>query len=53
MTANDVANDGIDLGIVTSSNLVMTVKHVFSGVANGTNTPSPPKRPRAMTKHSP
>ncbi|MXW39211.1 MAG: hypothetical protein F4Z65_13230 [Acidobacteria bacterium] len=34
----DNGNDGIDLGIVTSSSLEMTVKHVFSGVANGTNT---------------
>ncbi len=34
----DSGNDGIDLGIVTSSSLEMTVKHVFSGVANGTNT---------------
>ena len=32
------SNDGIDLGIVTSSTLKMNVKHVFSGVANGTNT---------------
>ena len=31
-------NDGIDLGIVTSSSLKMNVKHVFSGVANGRNT---------------
>ena len=31
-------NDGIDLGIVTSSSLKMNVKHVFSAVANGTNT---------------
>ena len=31
-------NDGIDLGIVTSSNLKMSVKSVFSGVAGGTNT---------------
>ncbi|MDE0474769.1 MAG: hypothetical protein OXI50_09430, partial [Gammaproteobacteria bacterium] len=32
------SNDGIDLGIVTSSSLEMKVKHVFSGVAGGTNT---------------
>ena len=31
-------NDGVDLGIVTSSSLEMKVKHVFSGVAGGTNT---------------
>ena len=31
-------NDGIDLGIVTSSSLAMTVKHIFSGVSGGTNT---------------
>jgi len=31
------ANDGVDLGIVTSSSVEMTVKHVFSGVPNGTN----------------
>ena len=31
-------NDGVDLGIVTSSSLEMNVKHVFSGVAGGTNT---------------
>ena len=32
------SNDGVDLGIVTSSTLGMNVKHVFSGVAGGTNT---------------
>ena len=37
------SNDGIDLGIVTSSTLKMNVKHVFSGVANGTNTSKPVK----------
>ena len=31
-------NDGVDLGIVTSSSVAMSVKHVFSGVANGRNT---------------
>ncbi len=31
-------NDGVDLGIVTTSSLKMNVKHVFSGVAGGTNT---------------
>ena len=36
-TRTDV-NDGIDLGIVTSSSLPIKVKHVFSGVANGRNT---------------
>ena len=33
-------NDGVDLGIVTSSSLEMKVKHVFSGVAGGRNTTS-------------
>ena len=33
-------NDGIDLGIVTSSSLKMNVKSVFAGVAGGTNTSS-------------
>ena len=31
-------NDGIDLGIVTSSSLKMNVKHVMSGVSAGTNS---------------
>ena len=31
-------NDGIDIGITTSSSLKMNVKHIFSGVASGTNT---------------
>ena len=35
-TDND--NDGVDLGIVTSSNTAMKIKHVWSGVANGKNT---------------
>ena len=30
-------DDGIDLGWVTSSGAVMTVKHIFSGVSNGDN----------------
>ena len=34
------ANDGIDLGIVTSSSLKMKVKSVFAGVAGGKNTSS-------------
>ena len=34
----DNGNDGIDLGIVTSSTLEMTVKHISSGAANGRNT---------------
>ncbi|MCY3746530.1 MAG: fibronectin type III domain-containing protein [Acidobacteria bacterium] len=34
------SNDGVDLGIVTSSSIAMKVKHVFSGVAGGTNTSS-------------
>ena len=33
-------NDGIDLGIATSSSLAMKVKHVFSGVAGGRNQSS-------------
>ncbi len=33
-------NDGVDLGIATSSSVAMKVKHVFSGVAGGTNTSS-------------
>ncbi len=33
-------NDGVDLGIVTSSSLAMKVKHVFSGVSGGINTSS-------------
>ena len=36
---DDRTNDGVDLGIVTSSNgIAMTLKHVFSGVTGGTNT---------------
>ncbi len=31
-------NDGVDLGIVTSSSLEMNVKHIFSGVSGGENT---------------
>ena len=31
-------NDGVDIGITTSSSLDMKVKHVFSGVARGTNS---------------
>ena len=31
-------NDGVDLGIVTSSSIEMTVTHIFSGVAKGTNS---------------
>ena len=34
---DDTANDGIDLGWVTSANAKTTIKHVFDGVANGTN----------------
>ena len=34
------ANDGVDLGIKTSSSLGMKVKHIFSGVDGGTNTDS-------------
>ena len=36
-TTDDTGNDGIDLGWVTSANAKTTVKHVFDGVANGTN----------------
>ena len=31
-------NDGIDLGIVTSSSLKMNVKHIMHGVSSGTNS---------------
>ena len=34
---DDTGNDGIDLGWVTSANAKTTIKHVFDGVANGTN----------------
>ena len=34
----DNANDGVDLGIVTSSSTAMTVTHIFSGVAKGSNS---------------
>ena len=34
----DTGNDGVDLGIVTSSSTAMKVKHVWSGVSNGKNT---------------
>ena len=47
------ANDGIDLGIVTSSSLKMNVKHVFSGVASGTNTDKTVEAARATTRLSP
>ena len=33
-------NDGVDIGITTSSSIAMKVKHVFSGVANGRNQSS-------------
>ena len=33
-------NDGVDIGIETSSSIAMKVKHVFSGVANGRNQSS-------------
>ena len=35
---DDTENDGVDLGIVTSSSTAMKIKHVWSGVANGKNT---------------
>ena len=35
---DDTGNDGVDLGIVTSSSTAMKVKHVWSGVSNGRNT---------------
>ena len=35
---DDTGNDGVDLGIVTSSTTAMKIKHVFSGVSNGRNT---------------
>ena len=35
----DNADDGVDLGIVTSSNgTAMKVNHIFSGVAKGSNS---------------
>ena len=39
-TARWDGNDGIDIGITTSSTIAMKVKHVFSGVANGRNQSS-------------
>ncbi len=33
----DYGDDGVDLGIVTSSSIAMTLNHVFSGVAGGVN----------------
>ena len=35
---DDTGNDGVDLGIVTSSTTAMKLKHVWSGVSNGRNT---------------
>ena len=35
---DDTGNDGVDLGIVTSSSTAMKIKHVWSGVSNGRNT---------------
>ena len=35
---DDTGNDGVDIGIVTSSSTAMKVKHIWSGVANGKNT---------------
>ena len=43
-------NDGVDLGIVTSSSLEMNVKHVFSGVAGGTNTDTTIKADKGSDK---
>ena len=43
-------NDGVDLGIVTSSSLEMNVKHVFSGVAGGTNTSRTVKAAKGSNK---
>ena len=37
MDSDDVLDDGIDLGWVTSSTLGMGVKHIFNGVPNGRN----------------
>ena len=37
-SAETKGNDGIDLGIVTSSSIEMTVTHIFSGVAKGANS---------------
>ena len=35
---DDTGNDGVDLGIVTTSGAAMEVKHVWSGVSDGRNT---------------
>ena len=35
---DDTGNDGVDVGIVTSSSTAMKIKHVWSGVSNGKNT---------------
>ena len=46
-------NDGVDLGIVTSSSLAMTVKHIMSGVSGGTNSETPvDAKPREAIRHS-
>ena len=50
---DDTANDGIDLGWVTSSSLAMTVKHVFSGVARGTNGSASSKAAKGDDKSLP
>ncbi|MXW38385.1 MAG: hypothetical protein F4Z65_08990 [Acidobacteria bacterium] len=43
-------NDGVDLGIVTSSSLEMNVKHVFSGVSGGENTSKTVKAAKGSNK---
>ena len=35
---DDTANDGVDLGMVITSNTALKVKHSWSGVSNGRNT---------------
>ena len=52
-TDDDTANDGIDLGWVTSSSLAMTVKHVFSGVARGSNGSASSKAAKGDDKSLP
>ena len=43
-------NDGVDLGIVTSSDLEMNVKHIFSGVSGGENTSKTVKAAKGSNK---
>ena len=50
---DDTANDGIDLGWVTSSNLDMTVEHIFEGVARGSNGSAESKAKKGDDKSLP